>query len=188
MASIVLVTVGPLAAEMATAFGRRGALCARRRGGRRTAGGPVAGRRHGAREGLARRRAGACGADPAERSADGGKALNGPHSDRGDGGAVDLHLLEPEVHRVFAQARVRTADPRGRPGGASHQGGHADDGRRADLPGGLCSVSDPERLRMALDRGLRRGDRVCAAGLRRRLHQARPAPLARAARADEARS
>ncbi len=50
------------------------------------------------------------------------------------------------------------------------------------------AVPDPDRLRMALDRRLRRGDRVRAAGLRRRLHQARQAPLARAARADEARA
>ena len=42
-------------------------------------------------------------------------------------------------------------------------------------------------LRLARDRRLRRGHRVRAAGLRRRLHEARQAALARAARADEAR-
>ena len=47
--------------------------------------------------------------------------------------AADLHLPEPEVHRVPAQARVRPAHPRGRARGPPAEGRHADDGRRAHL-------------------------------------------------------
>ncbi len=39
---------------------------------------------------------------------------DGPRSDRRDRRAADLHLPQPEVHRVPAQARVRPAHPRGR--------------------------------------------------------------------------
>ena len=42
-------------------------------------------------------------------------------------------FLGPEVHRVPARARVRAAHPRGGPGRAPHEGGHADDGRPRDL-------------------------------------------------------
>ena len=70
--------------------------------------------------------------------------------------------------------------------GAPPEGGDADDGRGDHLPGGHGPVPDPHQLRMALGGSVRRGDSVRAARLRRRLHEARQAPLARAAGADEA--
>ena len=75
---------------------------------------------------------------PAERRPGG---ADGPGSLRRHRGAAHLHLPEPEVHRVPARARVRPAHPRGRPGGPPPEGGHADDGRRDHLPGGRRSRS-----------------------------------------------
>ena len=40
-------------------------------------------------------------------------------------------LAGPEVHRLPAPERVRPAHPRGGPGRAPHEAGHADDGRRS---------------------------------------------------------
>ncbi len=47
-------------------------------------------------------------------------------------------------------------------------------------------VPDPQRLRLALGRGLRGGGGLRAAGLRRRLHEDRQAPLAGPARPHQA--
>ncbi len=93
--------------------------------------------------------------------------LNGSHPLRRHGCAADLHLPQPQVHRVPAQARVRPAHPRGRPAGAPPEGGDADDGRPDHLPGSVHVLPDPHRLRMALGGRVRRGDRVRAARLRR---------------------
>ena len=137
--------------EVRTARGRRS---------RRSAGGAAARpRRHRAGEGLARRRArgrlrGAAGGgragrtrrlsagatgEPAagERAGPGcrrGAPLNGTHPLRRHGRPADLHLPEPQVHRVPAPARVRPADPRGRSPGTPRQGRHAHDGRADHVP------------------------------------------------------
>ena len=132
----LLVTVGPLAAEMAArrSPARRARWPTRRprrsslpglladgdtvlvKGSRGV--GPRA-RRGGSRP----RRARAGGSAPTagggavlrgRRTLRRGSALNGAHSLRRHGRAADLHLPQPEVHRVPAQARVRPADPRGR--------------------------------------------------------------------------
>ena len=130
-----------------SAASSRGADARRGRGAARRA---AARGRHGAREGLARRRPGARGRALGRRGAagcalpgeargrrSGGAALNGPDSLRGHGRAADLHLPQPQVHRVPAQARVRPAHPRGRPAGPPSEGRHADDGRDHHLPRGL---------------------------------------------------
>ena len=79
--------------------------------------------------------------------------------------------------REFGQ-QIREDGPQGH----HAEGRHADDGRRDPLRRGLGAVPGPDRLRMALGRGVRRRDRVRAARLRRRLHQAGQAPLAGPAR------
>ena len=165
------------------ALRRRDARRRRRRGrggARRRA---RAARRHGARQGVAGRgprgrRRRAC----ARR-----RARDGRGPDRRHRGAADLHLPVAEVHRVPAPPRVRPVHPRGGARGPPRQGRHADDGRDHHLHGDLDPVPHAVGLRLAVGRGLRRGDALRAAGLRRRLHQDRPAPLARDQRADEAR-
>ena len=124
----------------------------RRRGGRgRADAEPARAGRHGAREGLARGRRssaswrrsrlragpGPPASGPRPRRARRRAALNGPDPVRRHRSAADLHLPEPEVHRVPAQARVRPAHTRGRSRGPPPEGRHADDGRRDHLPGGI---------------------------------------------------
>ena len=124
----VLVTVGPLAADMADAFdgeahasadaARRPALVAELVAPGDTVlvkasrGVGPRGRRRGAR----RRRGPAW-------------ARHGRGPDRRHRLAAHLHLPVAEVHRVPARARVRPAHPRGGAGGPPREGGHADDGR-----------------------------------------------------------
>ncbi len=109
-------TVGPLAARAGAAFERAGTGVRRRARGRSRAAFPDRARGHRAREGLARRRPGArlrgvAGGRRAPRG-DGRGALSvGANPLRRDRRAADLHLPEPEVHRVPAQARVRSAHP-----------------------------------------------------------------------------
>ena len=118
------------------------------------------------------------GARPRRR----GRRLMGEVLIGGHGRAAHLHLPVAAVHRVPARARVRPAHPRGGAGGPPR--------RRPGTPtmGGIIiflgdrgPVPDPHRLRLARGRGLRRRDRLRAARLRRRLHEDRPAPLARPA-------
>ena len=111
----------------------------------------LARRRHGAREGLARRRprarrrgAARARAAACERPCAGAgarAALNGAHPVRRHRRAAHLHLPEPQVHRVPARARVRPAHPRGRPRGPPPEGRHADDGRHHRVPRGRRSRS-----------------------------------------------
>ncbi len=75
---------------------------------------------------------------------------------RRHGRAAHLHLPEPEVHRVPAQARVRAADPRGRARGPPAKAGTPTMGGIIDLPRRSRAVPDPQRLRDGVDRRLRR--------------------------------
>ena len=102
----------------------------------------------------------------------------GPH--RGHRRPAHLHLPVAEVHRLPAHARVRAVHPRGGARGPSREGGHADDGRHHHPARLRDPVPDPVELRLGLDRDLRRHRRLRAAGLRRRLHEDRAPPLARA--------
>ena len=139
----LLLTVGPLASEMGKEEGEWGGclLRSRRRGGGEAAGEAAAHGRCRAREGFARHGTGAGRAG----ARTGRERLNGPHPDRGDGGAADLHLPQPEVHRVPAPARVRPAHSRGGPRGAPREGGHPDDGRGDHLHRCGDPVPDPHR-------------------------------------------
>ncbi len=167
---------------------RRRALLRPGRGGRRRdrprAAAP---RRRRARQGLAGGRAGT-GLSGAQRP---GCACNGLDfracSDRGHRVAAAVPVPEPEVHRVPAPARVRAEHPRGGARGTQDQGGHADDGRDHHHDRVRGPVPDPVDAGLAVDRGARRRARVRAARVRRRLHEDRQAPLARPARADQAR-
>ena len=144
--------------------------------------GPAARRRHRARQGLARRRARARGHRSRERR------LMARDPDRRHRLAPDLHLPRAEVHRVPAPPRVRPARSRRRAAGAPRQGGDADDGRDHHDDRDRHAVRDLLELeRLARDRGLRHDARLRAARLRRRLHEDRQAPVARPARAHQAR-
>ena len=183
----VLVTVGPLAAAMGDALRRRAATRSP------TPARPprslpelLAARRRRARQGLARRRPRArLRRADSRRPRPDGLDLR-PDPDRGDGVAADVPVPQPEVHRVpaaheFGQ-NIREEGP---------EGHHA----KAGTPtmGGIIifiAIAVPFLIlsdaRLAVDRRVRRGARLRAARLRRRLHEDRQAPLARAAGADEA--
>ena len=184
-----IVGVGELGRDYAPdewAPGRRSGrrACRRRaRGGGRGAGQGLAVGRAGAPH----RRAGRAAGDrrqplDAHRGA-GKRGRIGGHrprrgADRGDGGDADHDLPRPEVHRVPAREGVRAADPRGGPAGAPREGGHPDDGRADPVPGDRDPLSRPLRARHAEPRGARRRARRRGAGVRRRLDQGHPAPLA----------
>ena len=177
------------------ALRRRGPLGAGRRRRGRARARAAAPRRRRAGQGLARRRASSsCAARcrPASRrrarrwrSAPDGLDLR-TRADRGHRLAAAVPVPQPEVHRVPAPARVRPEHPRGGTRGPQDQGRHADDGRDHHLARVRDPVPDPVDARLAVDRGVRRRARVRAARLRRRLHEDRQAPLARAAGADQA--
>ena len=150
------------------------------RRGRARAAALLRARRHRARQGLARRRRSSVVADGARGR---GRPLMGRVLIGGTAALLICIFLSPEVHRVPARARVRPAHPRGRARRATTS--------KAGTPtmGGIIifiavvdPVPDPHRLRLARGRRVRRGDRVRAARLRRRLHEDRQAPLARPAR------
>ena len=86
--------------------------------------------RHGARQGLARRRP--RGRRRGARSEAG--RLMGEVLIAGTAALLICIFLSPEVHRVPARARVRPAHPRGGARGPPREGGHADDGRDHHLP------------------------------------------------------
>ncbi|CAA9483941.1 MAG: Phospho-N-acetylmuramoyl-pentapeptide-transferase, partial [uncultured Solirubrobacteraceae bacterium] len=102
----------------------------------------------------------------------------GPH--RRHRVAAHLHLPVAALHRVPARQGVRPAHPRGGAAGASRQGGHPDHGRDHHLHVDRHPVPAAHRPRPACDRRLRRRARLRPPGLRRRLHEARQAALARA--------
>ena len=187
----LLVTVGPLAARDGAASSRRG----RRRGRRRAtvrrpsccdALPPATRCSSRARAGVGLERVGAkrCASSAAgvaaARARPGG--ADGPRPHRRHRGAADLHLPEPEVHRVPAPARVRPAHPRGRARGPPQKAGTPTMGGVIIFLAVAIAVLHPHRLRLALVRGVRRRARLRAARLRRRLHQDRQATLARSAR------
>ena len=184
----VLVTVGPRAARDARtrSTARRYAVADARRG-RRAA--PRA-RRPRATSCSSRRSRGV-GLEVVTEALRGARTLMGEVLIAGTASLLICIFLSPEVHRVPARARVRPAHPRGRAAGAPRQGGHADDGRdhhlhRVAVPFLLLTDCDCAR-----DRRVRRRARVRAARLRRRLHEDRQAPLARAcagARSSSSRS
>ena len=115
-----------------------------------------------------------------------GRRADGRGAHRRHGVAAHLHLPVAQVHRLPARARVRAAHPRGGAAGAPRQGGHADHGRADHLHRHRGAVLPAHEPRRALARRHRRRAGVRGARLRRRLHEARPAPLARAAGAHEA--
>ncbi len=106
--------------------------------------------------------------------------------DRRDGGDADHDLPRAEVHREAARARVRPADPGGGAGGASLQGGHADDGRADHLRRDRDPLPGAQRPRHREPLRVRRRPRQRRDRVRRRLHQDHQAPLPRALGALEA--
>ena len=110
---------------------------------------------------------------------------HGPSPDRRPPGDGRRRRHRAEVHRDAARAEPRPADPSRRSGGAHREAGNADDGRPPHR--GLRRPSVPRALAVhgrgahrALHHARLRGDRF-----HRRLPQAPPGPLARAAGALE---
>ncbi len=106
--------------------------------------------------------------------------------DRRHGVAADVPVPEPQVHRLPAPPGVRPEHPRGGPPGPPDQGGDADHGRDHHLHRDRDPVPAAVQARLAVAGGVRGRHRLRPAGLRRRLHEDRQAPLAGAARADQA--
>ena len=170
----VLVTVGPLARAHGDGFD--GAASApTRRGGRR------------ARPRAAARRATPCWSRPRAASASRssprrwrtrlmGEVLIARHRRRcSSASSCRRRFIAFLRDREFGQ-HIREEGPEGH----HEKAGTPTMGGIIIFTADLGPVPDPQRLRLALGRGLRRGDGVRAARLRRRLHEDRQAPLARA--------
>ena len=97
-------------------------------------------------------------------------------------------FLGPKYIQFLRGARVRPAHPRGGPGRAPPEGGHAHDGRARDLHGDRDPVPDPVRPRRGQHGGVRHRDRLRGDRLRRRLAEDRQGALAGAVGAGEARA
>ena len=181
----VLLAVGEHAADYVRGLRPPGARGAGRGAGGRAGRRPRPGGRRGAREGLARRSGSSGSRETLDRRTE-RPGLMGEILIAGLASLLISIFLGPKYIEYLRDARVRAAHPRGGPGRAPHEGGHADDGRARDLHRDRRPVPDPVRPRCGQHGGVRHRARVRGDRVRGRLAEDREGTLARPVRAHQA--